>query len=497
MAYDGPFEIDAGVHRVLDRGAAPYIDGEWSALGEADRLPILDPSTGAPIAAMADTSGDMVDRAVRSGRAAFADGRWRDLRPADRERVLLRLADLVEERAELFAQLETLEQGKSLAIARAVEVGGAIDWIRFVAGLATKVTGRTFDVSLPGGPSRWTSFTRREPVGLVAGIAPWNFPLLIAVWKVLPALAAGCSVVLKPSELTPLTALLLAEIASEAGVPPGVFNVVTGRGASTGRALVTHPDVAKVTFTGSTAAGRAVGHDAIEGMKRVTLELGGKAPAVVLRDADLAKVVPGLMAAGFLNGGQVCAAATRVYAEVGIYDDLVAALTAAVGAMRPGAGLDPAAQVNPLVSAAHQAKVQAFLDAAERGGEVRRGAEVPAEGFYVPASLILNPDPASPIAREEVFGPLLGITKVADADEAVRRANDTETGLSASVWTRDIDAAMALTRRIEAGTVWVNSHVFIDPAMPFGGTKLSGVGRDFGVDWLDAFTELKSVCIAH
>ena len=497
MGYEGSFTLDPGVERVLGRSAGPFIDGAVPDASGREQSPVFDPSTGRPIASVADANPDDIDRAVRSARAAFDDGRWRGLRPADRERILLRLADLVEQRAEVFAQLETLEQGKSINVARMIEVGGTVDWIRFVAGLATKVTGRTFDTSLPGGPSRWTSFTRREPVGVVAAIAPWNFPLLIAVWKVLPALAAGCSVVLKPSELTPLTALLLAETALEAGVPAGVFNVVTGPGATAGRALVRHPGVAKVSFTGSTATGREVGRDALERMARVTLELGGKSPAIVLKDADPAKAVAGLMAAGFLNGGQVCAAATRVFVEAPLYDDLVSALDGALRGMRAGPGLDPQADFNPLVSAAHQAKVRGFLDAARRDGEVRLGADVPDDGFYAPAALILDPHPDSAVARQEVFGPLLALSRVADADEAVARANDTETGLSASVWTRDIDTALTMTRRLEAGTVWVNSHVFIDPAMPFGGTKQSGIGRDFGVDWLDAFTELKSVCISH
>ncbi len=498
MAYNGSFPVGADVHRFLALDPALYIEGRRVAGTGSERLLIFDPATGDPIAEAVDATPEDVNSAVASASQAFRDGRWRDLRPADRERALFKLADLLETRAETFAQLETLEQGKSINIARGIEVGGAIEWIRFVAGLTTKVTGRSFDTSLPGGPARWTTYTKRQPVGVVAGIAPWNFPLLIAVWKVLPALAAGCSVVLKPSEITPLTALLLAETAIEAGVPPGVFNVITGQGRVAGSALVNHPDVAKVTFTGSTAAGRSVGHAAIDQMKRLTLELGGKAPAIVLKDADLAKVVPGLMAGAFLNGGQVCAAATRVYVEAPLYEDLVGALSGAIGGMQVGAGMDPLAQLNPLASAIHQAKVRDFLAGASSGGaEIVRGAAVPTRGFYVEPALVLNPAADAPIAREEVFGPLLGITRVDDAEDALARANDSHTGLSASVWTQDIDTAMTLTRRIDAGTVWVNSHVFIDPAMPFGGMKQSGIGRDFGIDWLDSFTESKSICIAH
>ena len=315
-----------------------------------------------------------------------------------------------------------------------------MEWVRFAAGLATKATGRTFDTSLPGGPARWTSFAKREPVGVVAGIAPWNFPLLIAVWTVLPALAAGCSVVLKPSELTPLTALMLAETALAAGVPPGVFKVVVGTGADAGRALVAHAQVAKVSFTGSTATGKAIGASALAGMKRFTLELGGKAPAIVLKDADPARVVPGLIAGGFLNGGQVCAAAKRVYVEAPLYDDLVHALGEELSAMKAGPGLDPAPQLNPLVSAGHQAKVRACLDeATAAGGEVRLGGAMPDQGFYARAALVLNPTEAMWLTREEVFGPVLGIASVAGADEAVARANDSDMGLAASVCTRDVD----------------------------------------------------------
>lgn len=498
MDRNSAYNLEASVTGMLGRRSGLFIDGALRDMEERPTLPVHDPATGEVIADVGSATESDVDQAVRSAHAAFADGRWRFLRPADRERILLRLADLVEQRAEAFAQLASLEQGKSINIARAIEVGASIDWIRFAAGLATKITGRTFDTSLPGGPEHWTTYTRREPVGVVAAITPWNFPLMIAVWKVLPALAAGCSVVLKPAETTPLTALMLANVALEAGVPPGVFNVVVGPGSVTGRALVEHALISKISFTGSTATGKAIGTSAIASMKRFTLELGGKSPAIVLKDADLAKAVPGLIAGGFLNGGQVCAAATRVYVEAPLYDDLVGALHDAIGGMRAGPGLDPEAQINPLSSAQHKERVNTFLaEAQQAGGEVRLGGEVPEVGFYARAALVLGPTEAMRLTREEVFGPILTITKVDSADEAVARANDSDMGLTASIWTSDIDAAMTLTRRVEAGTVWVNSHVFIDPAMPFGGYKQSGVGRDFGVDWLDGFTELKSVCINH
>jgi phenylacetaldehyde dehydrogenase len=498
MAYDGPYTIETAVTDFLALDPANFIEGERVASDGAATLPVFDPSSGRIIAQAVDATAQDVDRAVRSADAAFRDGRWRHMRPADRERILLKFAELVVEKGEVFAQLETLEQGKSIAISRMFEVGASSEWMRYVAGLSTKISGRTFDTSLPGGPQHWTTYTRREPIGVVAGIAPWNFPMMIALWKVMPALAAGCSIVLKPSEYTPLTAVMLAQTAVEAGVPAGVFNVITGGGAVAGTALTEHPLVAKISFTGSTATGKAIGRTAMDNMTRVTLELGGKNPAIVLKDADLASVVPGLMAGGFLNGGQVCAAASRVYVEDALFDDLVGALRGAIGGMTVGAGMDPTAQVNPLVSSTHQAKVQAYLeDARANGADIITGAAVPDEGYFVSPTLVLDPDERLKLTREEVFGPVLGVTRVANAEEAVARANDSLLGLGASLWTRDLGAAMNLTPRIEAGTVWVNSHIYIDPNMPFGGFKQSGVGRDFGVDWLDAYTELKSVCISH
>jgi phenylacetaldehyde dehydrogenase len=499
MGYQGSFTIDPVASAFLNRDPALYTDGRWHSAASATTLPVFDPASGLEIARIADADTSDVDRAVRSAHTAFKDGRWRFERPAAREQVLMKFAQIIAERGEAFAQLETLEQGKSINLSRMLEVGGSVDWVRYAAGLTTKITGQTLELSLPGGPQHWTAYTRREAIGVVAAISPWNFPMLIALWKVMPALAAGCSVVLKPSEITPLTAMMLAETATEAGLPGGVFNLVTGGGATAGHALITHPLIRKITFTGSTTTGKAIGVAAMNNVVSFSLELGGKNPAIVLADADIEATVGGMMLGGFLNQGQVCAAASRVYVEAPLYDALVQALEGAIKGMSVGAGMDPNAQVNPLVSKAHQAKVERYLaDARAQGGDIVTGAATPeGAGYFVSPTLVLNPSDAMKLDREEVFGPVLGITKVADADEAVARANDSDLGLAASLWTTNLNAAMDLTRRIEAGTVWVNTHNLIDPNMPFGGMKQSGIGRDFGTDWLGAYTETKSVCISH
>ena len=497
MGYSGAFTINDDVSKFLNREPAHFLDGAFQSSG-GDTIPVFDPSSGVEIARVANATADEVDRAVQSAHRAFVDGRWRHLRAADRERILMKFADLIEQNGESLAQMETLEQGKSIHISRMIEVSGSVDWARYAAGLTTKLTGDTMEPSLPGGPLHWTAFTRREPVGVVAGISPWNFPMAIGLWKVLPALAAGCSVVLKPTEVAPLTALWLAELAVEAGLPEGVFNVVTGTGAVAGAALVQHPLIAKISFTGSTATGKAIARAAADGLKRVSLELGGKNPAIILADSDLDKVVQGLVIGGFTNQGQVCAAASRVYVEAALYDKLVDALGAILKDMPVGAGLDPAAQVNPLASAAHQHKVRRYLDdARDQGAEIISGAKTPDDGYFISPTLVLNPSDTLALKREEMFGPVLGVTRVKDADEAVALANDSELGLSASLWTNDLTKAMTLVPRIEAGTVWVNSHLMIDPAMPFGGFKQSGTGREFGPNWLHGFTEEKTICIAH
>lgn len=484
------------VQQFLDRQHGLYIDGRPGPAQSEKRLAIFDPATGQEIASTADANEADVDNAVMSAWRAFVSRRWAGRLPAERERILLRFADLVEQHSEELAQLETLEQGKSIAISRAFEVGCTLNWMRYTAGLTTKIAGKTLDLSIPlPQGARYQAWTRKEPVGVVAGIVPWNFPLMIGMWKVMPALAAGCSIVIKPSETTPLTMLRVAELASEAGIPDGVFNVVTGSGAVCGAALTSHPHVAKISFTGSTATGKGIARTAADRLTRVTLELGGKNPAIVLKDADPQWVIEGLMTGSFLNQGQVCAASSRIYIEAPLFDTLVSGFEQAVKSLQVGPGMSPVAQINPLVSRAHCDKVCSFLDDAQaQQAELIRGLNGPAgEGYYVAPTLVVNPDAKLRLTREEVFGPVVNLERVADGEEALQLANDTEYGLTASVWTQNLSQALEYSDRLQAGTVWVNSHTLIDANLPFGGMKQSGTGRDFGPDWLDSWRETKSV----
>jgi phenylacetaldehyde dehydrogenase len=499
MSSEAKVVMSDAVHAFVGREQGLFIDGGVRRAHSPRRLDVFDPATGNVLTTVPDADATDVDRAVASARAAFDARVWRGLRPADRERILLRLADVLGAHAEELAQLETLNQGKSINVARAIDVGATLEYVRYMAGWATKIAGETLDVSIPFPPGvRYTAFTRHEPVGVVAGIVPWNFPLMIAVWKLVPALAAGCSVVIKPSPETPLTALRLAELAIEAGVPAGVFNVVTG-GADCGAALVSHPGVNKISFTGSTPTGKRVGMAAVQNMTRFSLELGGKNPAVMLADIDVDQAVQGALAGGFLNQGQVCAAVSRIYVHRSKYRQVVEGLADSANAMTIGPGLDPSAQINPLVSLHHRDRVEDHLARARSEGLrfLAGGTRVEQPGYYVRPAVIADVPPGAAIVREEVFGPVLALAPFDDPAEALRLANDSPYGLAASLWTNDLRAAMNLVSQIEAGTVWVNSHVPLDPAMPFGGYKQSGMGREFGRHAVEGFTEMKSVCIAH
>ncbi|WP_028207133.1 aldehyde dehydrogenase family protein [Paraburkholderia nodosa] len=489
----------AAIEQFLDRDLGLFVNGGPQRAHSERWLDVFNPATGERIARVPDADSVDVDRAVASAREAFEQRRWSGLRPADRERILLQLADVLERHGEELAQLETLNQGKSINVARAIEVGATVEYVRYMAGWATKIHGETLDVSIPFPPgAQYTAFTRKEPVGVVAGIVPWNFPLMIAVWKLIPALAAGCTVVIKPSPETPLTALRLAELAIEAGIPPGVFNVVTG-GRECGAALAAHPGIAKISFTGSTPTGKLVGAAAVQNLTRFSLELGGKNPAVMLADVNVEQAVQGVLAGGFLNQGQVCAAVSRVYVHRSKYRAIADGLADIAQQMKIGPGSDPDAQINPLVSAAHRDRVERHIAVAKEAGLhfLAGGATVEGPGYYVRPTVIADVPPDAAIIRDEVFGPVVALVPFDDPQDALRLANASPYGLAASLWTNDLRAAMNMVREIDAGTVWVNAHVPLDPSMPFGGMKQSGMGREFGKGAVESFTETKSICIAH
>ncbi|QAA95006.1 aldehyde dehydrogenase family protein [Pollutimonas thiosulfatoxidans] len=476
------------------------IDGKPYTTGVGQGLPVYDPATGSVIARQLEAGPAQVDEAVAAARRAFNNAAWRDLPPVARERLLLKLADLVEQHGDELARLETLNNGKLLFLSHGLEVGAGAQWLRYMAGWATKISGETLNVSIPFPPGvNYQAYTRPEPVGVVAAIVPWNFPLLMAIWKIAPAVATGCTVVLKPAEETPLTAIRLAELALEAGFPPGVINVITGRGEVTGAALVAHPDVDKIAFTGSTEVGKLIGRQAMDDMKRVSLELGGKSPVIILDDCDIEMAVQGAAGAIFFNQGQVCTAGSRLFVQKGIYDKVVAGVAELASAMKLGSGFDPATQIGPMVSARHFQRVMDYIDIGKAEGArvVAGGTRGDGEGYFVRPTVFADVSPDARIAREEIFGPVVVAASFDSDDQAVALANDTQFGLGASIWSNDLTRVNQLIPRLQAGTVWVNTHNMLDPHMPFGGYKQSGIGREHGRAAIDMYLEKKSVCIAY
>jgi phenylacetaldehyde dehydrogenase len=485
------------VSAFLARKPRLFIGNEWVESSHGKTLPVEDPSAGREVARIVDASDADIDRAVAAARAAFDDARWSGLAPAMRERAMIRLAELIEAHAAELGELEAIDNGKPRTMAQAGDVPMAAANLRFMAGWAGKVGGETVPpYSQPAGAL--FGYSVKEPVGVCAQIVPWNFPLMMACQKLAPALAAGCTMVLKPAEQTSLTALRLGDLIVEAGIPAGVINIVTGLGETAGARLVAHPDVDKVAFTGSTEVGKLIGREATHTLKRVTLELGGKSPFVVLPDADPASV--GRQAAGaiFMNAGQVCVAGSRLYAHRSVFDPLLEALAQATAkSWTPRPSLDPQARMGPLVSAEQFERVMGYIDAGRKAGaSVAIGGDAPsADGHYVNPTVLVDVSPEMSVVREEIFGPVLVAQRFDDLDEVAKAANDTCYGLGASIWTNDLSTMHKLAARIKSGTVWGNCHAMLDPALPFGGYKQSGIGRELGREGIEAYLETKTVML--
>jgi acyl-CoA reductase-like NAD-dependent aldehyde dehydrogenase len=472
-----------------------YIAGEWVDAAGGSTFESLHPASGEVLTQVAEGGAADVDRAVDAARAAFAEPKWRRMDGADRGALLWRIADIMEQRSDALTRLEVLDNGKPLREAQ-IDVRTAIDAFRYYAGWATKLEGETIPVR-----GNVLNYTLREPVGVVGAIIPWNFPLVMAAWKVAPALACGNAVILKPAEQTPLTALELAAIAAEAGLPPGILNVVPGYGESAGAALVSHAGVDKIAFTGSTAVGRIIMRSAAESLKKVSLELGGKSPNIVLADADLDAAARGVFAGIFYNTGQCCTAGSRLLVHESVKQELLGRIVERAGKMQPGDPLDPKTRLGPVISQEQMERVLGYIEKGRaEGADVLVGGgrglyNGEERGFWVQPTIFDNVRSDHTIACEEIFGPVLAVLGFSDEDEALAMANQTIYGLAAGVWTQDLKKAHRFARGLEAGTVWINTYHPLDAASPFGGYKQSGFGRELGAYALDLYTQIKSVWV--
>lgn len=472
------------------------IGGKWVEAASGKTFDTYDPATGQVLTTVPEGDREDINRAVEAARKAFETGPWPSKTPSERGRLLWRLADLLEQHQEEFAILETLDNGKPLSVARVADLPLAIDMFRYMAGWATKIEGNTIPISASG--AKFLAYTLREPIGVVGQIIPWNFPLLMAAWKLGPALAVGCTVVLKPAEQTPLTALRLGELICEAGYPDGVVNIVTGFGETAGAALAAHPHVDKIAFTGSTEVGKLVVQAAAGNLKKVSLELGGKSPNIILKDADLQVAIPGSANAIFFNHGQCCTAGSRLFVHKSVFNQVVDGVAQQANKIKVGPGIDAATKMGPLVSEEQLDRVCGYLQSgiSEGAKAVAGGRKLDGPGYFVQPTVLVDTRPDMKVVNEEIFGPVVTAIPFQEIEEVLATANQTVYGLAAAVWTRDINKAHILASNLRAGTVWINCYNVFDAAMPFGGYKQSGWGREMGQEVLKLYTEVKSVCTA-
>jgi phenylacetaldehyde dehydrogenase len=490
-------QIHPQVADFIEKPRKMLINGNWLNSISGKTFPTYNPATGEVLAQVAEGDREDIEQAVRAARKAFDSGPWRKMTVSQRGRLLWKLSDLIEARTEEFAFLESLDNGKPLMMAKFGDVPLAVDMFRYMAGWATKIEGNTIPISVPYTPgAKYLAYTLREPVGVAGQIIPWNFPLLMAAWKLGPALATGCTVILKPAEQTPLSALLLGELIMEAGFPEGVVNIVPGYGETAGAALAAHPKVDKVAFTGSTEVGKLIVQAAAGNLKKVSLELGGKSPNVVFKDADLDSAIPGAASAIFFNHGQCCCAGSRLYVEKSVFDRVVEGVAAEGKKIKVGSGLDPETSMGPLVSEEQLSRVCGYLESgfSEGAKAVIGGHKKGDKGYFVEPTVLVNTREDMKVVKEEIFGPVVTAMPFSDPEEILPRANDSEYGLAAAVWTRDISKAHSMAEQLRAGTVWINCYNIFDAALPFGGYKQSGWGREMGHEALNLYTQTKAIC---